>query len=414
MTPERSTFTRIVGALIALAIVSAALLTLYNSALNPLKLARVAALSVRRDAAAYGYIVRGEKAFAQTSGYTVPEVREGEKLASGQLAATVYEGDSDTAEAIRREKLALDSLVKSSKLDEASRSEAAKLAVTELCAAIAGRDLADASDKSAAAETYALAASGTALESEIARREAALLSLESELRGVSRLFAEESGIFSSRCDGFESVTADMCREITPAALRQLFAAPDEPSGAKLILGFRWYLAAEVDANDASRIRERGSADVVIPQLGSRQYRMTVQSSGSAEGGKCVLLLYCDAHITDTLGRREVAARIVFEDESGFAVPKEAIRVDSDGGAYVYLAVTETAVRLDVDIAASPDERTYLIRPRTYPDLNTIADKDARAAVKAAGDRNAERAVYLRDGSEVVVRAAKLSDGKVIR
>jgi hypothetical protein len=94
-------------------------------------------------------------------------------------------------------------------------------------------------------------------------------------------------------------------------------------------------------------------------------------------------------LSDIAAFRELTADVIFSTYSGIRVPKEAVRLDEDGATCIYILSGLRAELVPVDILYEGDDY-YIVQS------------------------GSESATSLRVGSEIIVKANDLYDGKVVR
>jgi hypothetical protein len=406
---------RIVGAVTALAVAVILVVNLYNAAANPLTVARATSMSVTREITCEAYVVRTETRIAGDASLTVPERRDGDRVSAGSLVAVTYaSGDPITLKTLADDKARLLSLESAEVMAQVSRDALAADTVAHLARAVSVRDWALAASLSLAAEGLTMSGStDEAVAAETTRLRGEIASLSQRLSGAQNVRTERPGIVNYASDGFEHVTYAAVRGMLPSELRAQFASPSDKGALRLVSGTNWYLAVIVPTEEVAALRERGSVLVSVPRFGDTAYTCKFEYAGSEENGFSTVTLSCDTNMNDTFAAREVSIRIQLDVQTGYAVPKEAVRFDGDA-CYVYVALMRQARRVRVDLLREADSRTYIVAPYTYP---VPKDADANTKLSIALEQRAYDegdGTLLRDGAEIVLRANGLADGKVIR
>jgi hypothetical protein len=216
-----------------------------------------------------------------------------------------------------------------------------------------------------------------------------LSSLEANNRGTSPLYAPRGGVFSSHTDGYEEVTPAELTLLSPSSLESLFPRgrqPEADAAGKLISGIRWYYAAVLDSAQAAKLGQQSKAEVAFPGVGA--FEMSVSELGREENGKTVVIFVSGAYISDIANIRRTRAEITISERIGLRIPKAAMRLDDDNRTYVFLLTGVRAERADVEIIGEY-EGDYTVRDGT------------------------ESGSLLRSGSEIIVKANNVYDGKVV-
>jgi len=224
--------------------------------------------------------------------------------------------------------------------------------------------------------------------------------------------AVRAGTYSTRVDGFERLGPADLATIDTVELRLLlerrYRGDEIQAGAgKLVMGSTWYYAALVPEAEADSLlarlerRERipNRVTVGFPGISATGVPMRVYAVGPVENGYAVAVFATDTALVETLGLRQVDARIVYSEFSGIRVPREALRwgeTDEETGAapaYLFtLSIVGIAEQKYV-VVLYEGRDYYLVRPDT--------------------GRTPEDA-SLREGNTIIVRSRNLYDGRVIR
>ena len=230
---------------------------------------------------------------------------------------------------------------------------------------------------------------GSASETGLPALKARLETLERRLEGVRTVHAPASGTFSHVVDGFEHIGPGRLSDISPAELTELFSAPAGATGiGKLVTEFKWYYAAVMSDEDATRLSTGRRIPVQFSGAFNAAVDMLVESVGKQEDGFSVVVFSSDRRMHDVTPLRQLRADIVFDVVTGIRVPKEAIHLDDDGRTFIYLQTGVRAERANVDILLESGD-SYLVRD------------------------GAETGTHLRAGATIIVKANKLFDGKVV-
>ena len=196
-------------------------------------------------------------------------------------------------------------------------------------------------------------------------------------------------MFSSRADGFESVSPDDLKELTSARYAELFEKADRvpaTAAGKIVTGLKWYFVTELPSASAIRLDEGDTATLRFTKTYSEKLDMRVEYVGSNENGNRVVVFSSGKYMQDVASVRDMYAEIIFSSVSGVRVPREAMHVDENGQTFVYVLVGVQAVRADADILSEGGDY-YIVNP-------------------VEGSK-------LFAGADIVVSAGELYDGKVI-
>ena len=366
---------------------------LYDSRVNSLRTVLAVPASSEESVYAEGYAVREETVINGGSGVYVT-ASDGDKVASGgQLAVRYLSREAASrSEQMKAVQLRLNALTALS--GTKTSSDAVKSSVLDLAHAVRGGGLSDIDTVGTNVETYIFGdeASYTdeQLASEISQLKAQLSAFEAAASGdTERITAPESGVFSSRADGFESVSPDDLKELTSARYAELFEKADRvpaTAAGKIVTGLKWYFVTELPSSSAIRLDEGDTATLRFTKTYSEKLDMRVEHVGNNENGNRVVVFSSGKYMQDVASVRDMYAEIIFSSVSGVRVPREAMHVDENGQTFVYVLVGVQAVRADADILSEGGDY-YIVNP-------------------VEGSK-------LFAGADIVVSAGELYDGKVI-
>lgn len=351
-----------------------------------------------------GYLIRDEETFHSDAAALSHALSEGERVGRGQTLATAYSDSSALNRVEQRETLELRleqlSFALASYLDT---DAALKLdstinsGILALRQSLADREYSGADEEVSALKSAVLkrdysSSSQEEIEQEIEATKRELQQLEQSLNGTA-ITAPKGGIYSSACDGYESVlTLELVEQgLTPAALNTVSpAAGGDANVGKLIYGDTWYYAANITDAQAELLNGRSTVTMRFAKGLSIDLTMTICDISASENGIRTLLLKSDKYIAQTTLLRHQAATLVLRTYEGLRVPSNALRVNEDGTAGVYCVLG--------------------LRARFKP-VEVVYQGDGYMLVEAAPGEEDSR--MLRQGDEVIATAAEMYDGKVI-
>ena len=375
----------VISVLFLIAIICYIGLNLIQSATDPLRTAPAVACNVEDSCEAVGYAVRTETVLT-AEGYVASDLTDGEHVSYGQSVATRYGSEEALALADEIRSLRLQiSQIESSIMGRGD----AMTSVVSLSRAVEDRDLErlDQLAMDVRANIFSRNTSGNP-ETELASLTEQLRTLQDQTSDADDVRVFSSGTFSSAVDGYERITPADLDGLQPTDLEDLFSGPDVPQGAfgKLISGTTWYFAARMNSADAERLSPGGTALVKFNKTFSADLTMDVVSVSEAANGMRLVVFSSDRDLEKASGLRRLTADIVFAQESGLLVPKEAVH--EDDGTYIYILAGYQAMRTDIEVISDYDEEYCLIRP---------AENGTLAA-----------------NASVIVSARGLFDGKVVQ
>ena len=145
--------------------------------------------------------------------------------------------------------------------------------------------------------------------------------------GQTRLEAPASGIYYPAADGLEAIyTPQALAQIdTPEDLQVLReSAPAAAGEAKLVTGFRWYMAAVLPGGQAQQLEEGARYQVMFPQESAREFTMKVERIRRG-GEEAVAVFSCEEKDDTIQCLRGANAEILMDTVDGLLVPTAALR-----------------------------------------------------------------------------------------
>lgn len=380
-------------------------LYIYNTAENPLKTTVAAKFTAQESGGADGYVVRDESVLTGGGSAVTLLVSEGDKVASGEALAVTYEGES----ALKRasEIRALQLQISTAEADAAASSEAKSLSAGEtvvaLSSAVQHGNFENLPKLTYNIKNLIFTNTGKAQTTDLNALKDKLNGLLAQNTDTQTISAPKSGVFSAVVDGYESTGPDAIKNLTPSSLQALFPPEPKPGGdvlGKLITGITWYYAATMDKTDAEKLQaivNKAAADknpseayatVQFTKTYNAKLALKIESIGNAENGNCVVVFSSKTNVSDITALRRLTAQVLFNSYTGLLVPKEAVYQENGGKSYIYLLKGLQAEKVAV----------------------TILCKNGDSYVVQDG---AENGTVLREGSEIIVKAKDLYDGKVV-
>ena len=136
--------------------------------------------------------------------------------------------------------------------------------------------------------------------------------------------------------------------------------------------------------------------------------MTVERLGSVQEGRVAAVFSSNRSLSDTTLLRRQTVELVFSQQTGIRVPKEAVRVEEvteknkDTGEEKTVQVA--CVYVEVGITAERKQVTVLAQGEDYYIVEPVLPRDA--------GENQEKKV-LRPGDQVIIASGEIWDGKVL-
>ena len=339
---------------------------------------------------AAGWVVRSEQPVAGAEGVVQLKRGQGEKVAKGKEIAVVYQDETyvENQEELLQVKNDLSALQYATYSESPSGTaleDQMLSAMTSLRTAASSGNYSSLSEqtetyrKLVLRREYLLSSEATAAMTQAAADlQARYDDLQSYQSGATSIKAQESGLFSSYVDGYETLlTPDKLDGLSPkdlAAFSQLTPSTDANVLGKLVTDSIWYYAVTVPGDCVTR------------------FAMEVFQVGEVQEDQVVIVLRSSQDDDKAEDLRQESGRVIFYSSEGIRVPKEALRVSKDGERGVYVVVSQKARFRPVKILAE-DENSYLVK------ADPTDEEDTR---------------ILRAGDEIVLASEELYDGKVVR
>lgn len=347
-------------ALPALAILAAALAYIGAFAWNALSPGVRTATAQRylwRDSAELtGVVIRSEQAVAAGRANVRFTAPEGRRVAAGEVLGVAYDSGLEYFRAsllLRlREELSLREGAVSAQRSAVDIKKSAvelKKSVAALSAALGRGNFAALAGAAARLRAHMLPAPGPE-DTELLRWEIA--SLENAGGDAGILTAPASGFFSTRTDGWETLSPGDPGALTREALLAAMAGTEVPAPppARLVTGGVWLFAAPIDGADPEQFVP---GDTVALRINGQALTAEVCSLSPAEDGAVAVLSFRTG-LAGALDLRTVRAEAEFARLEGFLLPEEAVHADEEG-TFVYRLAGELVRRETVTVLAELEE-----------------------------------------------------------
>lgn len=407
MNQQGSIFTKIAVPIAIVAIVVYLIYSAWVGIRSPYQFTVAYTDAMETSVDATGWVVRSELPVYGAEGVVQLKRSEGEKVAKGKEIAVVYQDETyvenqEELLQVKNDLTALQYATYDESPSGSSLEDQMLSAMKSLRVASSSGDYTSLTDLSTTyrklvlRREYLVSSEATAAMDQAAN---ALLAryntLQSSQAGATSVVAQESGLFSSYVDGYEALlTPDKLTGLGPKdleAFSQLTIQVEPNCLGKLVTDSIWYYAAIVSGDSVSSFSVGGSVDVFFNSL-SETFPMTIYAVGEVQEDQVVVVLRSAQDDVKAEDLRQESGRIIFRSTEGIRIPKEALRVTTDGEQGVYVVVSQKARFRPVSILAE-DETSYLVK------ANPTTEEDTR---------------ILRAGDEIVLASEELSDGKVVR
>lgn len=397
---------------------------IWKGVTNPYTLATCYTTTVEETMEVTGFLVREEQVI-QGGGAAVVELlfNEGEKVASGQTVALLYQS-ADAAqrqaqlETLEEERKQLQYALTATNTvsDNARLNEDIIDAIVSLRSSTANGDLTRLEDQTLELRSLIYQRSNAyggeggdtaALQSQLDSVNSQISALTSQSGAdTTRVTVSQPGTFSGLVDGYESIlTPEAVSAMTPAQFEAVSAqSVTAGSGAvgKLITSATWRFACVLTEEEAGRLTEGKSVEVRFSRDWSGEVDMKVERVGAPVDGQCVVIFSTDRFLAETTLLRRQTVELVFSSKEGLRVPNSAVRTveqtvtDEDGNEQTVQVVGVYAVV----------GMQYEFKP-----VEILARRDDYCVVSPVEDPNSPKTI-LRSGDQVVIAGDEIFDGMV--
>lgn len=285
-------------------------------------------------------------------------IDDGEKVASGQRVALLFSDSESRQQYAKYKELSskLEALEESEAYlfdvaDSAKLSLLIKSAVSDYTDAQIGGDISKISDA-----TYQLNSLIDLQKNNISTKEeyeTELSTLRNEVKAYSNasysgsyLKSPTAGYFFKSSDGFDE--RYMPKNLDNLTCGDIRAAVDNAGNTlnyatgKVVAGFEWYFAAEIDESQVKKLKSVGSVKIAFPQVSTATEPAELIEIRTQDDGKS-LAIFKSTHMNEQLLMSRVQqAEIILGNYTGIKIPKTSIR--QNGGVWgVYCLVGEDKV-----------------------------------------------------------------------
>ena len=414
---EGTTVTKLVMLFLALCLGVYFTVHLFRGMTDPLTTAVAYAYTVNDSVEAEALLVRQEQVLPAGAGIADVIPGEGERVGAGQTVAVLYRD----SEALERKKQIQQLTLEAELLQYATTQTEPGGGVAQLENDVVRAAVALRAD-SAAGEFGRLEDQVLDLKRAVLKRDYTygagvdnthLSQISAQLRALqtrsaqdtSRVYAKEEGTFSAQVDGYEEITPKSAAQLTPNGLKELLergGKADETALGKIVTANRWCVAANLPVRAAERLSVGGKAVVRFTGDFDRDVTMRVDAISQPEEGQCMVLFSSDRYLANTTLLRRQTVEVIFESDQGLRVPKDAVHI---------LTKTVTDKETGEQKKVSTTGVYALVNGQAeFKTVRTMAEGTQFYVVQSldTGKR------VLRPGTQVIVRARDLYDGKVVQ
>ncbi len=397
-------FNRIVEVALLCAILAYFGYSIFSAFHDPLTTTQAIAYEAGSGVYTSGYVVRQEQVLSSRYDITLLTQAEGARVGNDQVLAVGYQNES--AQARQSEITSLEEQLQQLKAAASYQADPSALASmdTEIVSKLQSlaiytsrRDMTALEQVGTDLKTLVLQRTAdkkdlNSIQAQISDIEAQLSSLKSQAGADTQsVLAPSSGYFSGTVDGYETVlTPDRLSSISVRELQTLEpSALSDAAFGRLITSDTWYYVTSVPADQLGGKIVGDQVSVSFAHDFYDSLSMRITRIGDVEDGRCVLVLSCSHYLQDMTLLREQSADIVFATYSGIRVPKDAVRLDEQNQAGVFILESASAKWKPIEILYDNGE-SYIVK----------LDKTSTA--------------NLWPGDELIINARDLFDGKVVQ
>ncbi len=354
------------------------------------------------------WVFRTEQRLDAASGLISYQINEGEKARKDQVAAIAYQ--SQEALSQQQQLKTVEAQIRQLDYARSDDSPSGKTLETQLQESYAQVERAASRGDFTSAtsqadqhkrlvlrrETLSDAESASAIGMASLELGGKLAQLKEEVQGeYTPVLTPASGVFSITVDGYETIfRPELLKDIQVAEFKELVSQKpslDDGAVGKVATDSLWYLAMVVNEEQRALFMQKNQISVRFSSL-PEAVPMSLYSEGVVKDGRAVVVLYSRMNLAETVSLRKLSCSAVFQSDRGVRVPKEAVRVLEGDIPGVYTVTGYCAEFKPIKVLAE-DKNYYIVE----------------AAPSGPKDKR-----ILRAGDEVIIAAAELYNGKVVR
>ncbi len=397
---------------------------IYPSFSENIKTQTALEVSVFESLEADAYIFRDEHVISGDGGILVTLVGDGDRVSKGQCYANVYSQDDAASlqkqiDSIDRKIEVLEKSVGEAKVHVADVSKTEKNIKSSLDTIyknVASGDLSELAEAekklNVEMNKYDLIVNMTNTYSdEIASLKAERRSIENRIDSASYgLYAAESGNYYGDVDGYENVfNLKALKDLSLSSFEELTASLPESkilnsNFGKIVYSFSWYAVCEIDKSAAAAYTVGNYYSLMFDTLPDSEIRMELSDIISNTAEKNALLVFkCNTSPDGFSYKRKQKIQVINNRITGFAIPKEALRI-VDGVTGVYI-LDGDIVRFRMVNVLTTDEDYYI------GDMNNPYLSEDYASSESAEDKKLYKYLSLYDN--IIIGGKSLFDGKIV-
>ena len=341
------------------------------------------------------------------------KVNDGDRVSIGDTVAVYNDGSISTSDRMaveiidRKISLLNESISATSQYDLKTLDARTKDAITDFLNSSSEQYLSVARDSSTAVLSYLIKRNIKA-EGDKSYYRQILKNCEEERSSIlsgssakqSTVSASRAGYFSSKFDGYESITYEFwlknAGELTPNSIQSLLNTPAEARPQNYVgklqhfSDWRFLCTIPEEKADLFKVGSSWTLSFETAAYGKKTVSMTVAEISNSSDGKVALAFKCSFFDKAIYSLRICDAQIVLKSYSGFRVRKDSIRVsEGENGVYVLSGAK------------------LIFKPITVLYLSD----DSGFAVVAPAVKDSFRTLIMNDS--VVIGGKDIYDGKVV-
>lgn len=333
---------------------------------NNVRTVQAVMISVVESAPVSGIVVRDEQIIQSSDSYLSISAEDGKLVGRGEIMATAFSTEAALSRANRIHELELQRQHKAAMLNSQNASRdltrqdnQIQEAITALASASARHDMNGINLASLNLGSLVIEnAQISATQEDLDRINAEIDMLnQGQDSGMMAITAQKTGLFSTFIDGFEFLTPEQMKRLSPDGLRAVIENPENLEGdarMKLSSPFEWYFAAIISEEYVPRLELGRLARLDFGHLSTRLISAVLVSISEVAYGERVVVFRSTEFISETLHVRKAAAEVIFDMWEGIRVPKRAVYSD-ERGTYVYTLIAHRTERRNINIIGEMEE-----------------------------------------------------------
>lgn len=300
---------------------------------RPVRTSPAVETQLTESASMTGVVIRDEALILSDRDYIDLLAADGEKIAANGAVATAYRSAEALDRALRLH--GLESRLRETQEALTRQEEAGEgssgifSAALELTSALRSENYTDLDLRAETLATLLYQGQDGAVTQEYLRslqQEYDRLQTEARQDALT-VRAESAGTFSSILDGYEDLSPQSARLLTPQSLDQILnseRSATEGAVGKLIGSHVWYYAGDLAQAEAEALSPGQTVELSFGRYYAGTLEAEVEYISEASGGRCVVLFALDEALAELLAVRKTGAELVYGRYEGLRVPREGL------------------------------------------------------------------------------------------